>query len=292
MPPRRVTPARIPPRRTVAQRLPTSHAMRNGLSSRVLLLLSLLPACSDSGEAAVLGRRFVDSSAGTVVLGIGERDYRPAALAASGTVAGAVTVQTAGPDSVAPVTRDASVCGDSARVTRSAAPGSTLGGVLVWVSGIGAGKPLPETRRDQFTLENCEFQPRVLAVISGTTINVMSRDRVTMTTRFYREGAGQPVEEIHTVDAGQVVPSEKIASTPGIVEARSVQHPWVRGYIAVFDHPYFAVTDADGVFAIERLPAGTYTMKVWHEKLDKPQEQRVVVVAGGRAQLDLELALR
>jgi len=45
-------------------------------------------------------------------------------------------------------------------------------------------------------------------------------------------------------------------------------HPWMRGYIAVFKHPYFVVTKDNGTFDLSNLPPGTYTIKAWHEKLD------------------------
>jgi len=41
----------------------------------------------------------------------------------------------------------------------------------------------------------------------------------------------------------------------------------MRGYIAVFKHPYFVVTKDDGTFDLSNLPPGTYTIKAWHEKL-------------------------
>jgi hypothetical protein len=61
-------------------------------------------------------------------------------------------------------------------------------------------------------------------------------------------------------------------------------HPWMRAYACVVDHPYFAVTDADGKFTIKGLPAGKYKLKVWHEpypglKADA-DEQEVEVAAG------------
>ncbi len=44
-------------------------------------------------------------------------------------------------------------------------------------------------------------------------------------------------------------------------------HSWMRAYIGVVDHPYFAVTGADGAFHWNNVPPGDYTLAVWHEKL-------------------------
>jgi hypothetical protein len=62
-------------------------------------------------------------------------------------------------------------------------------------------------------------------------------------------------------------------------------HPWMRGYIAVFKHPYFAVTDKDGRFDLKDLPPGSYTIKAWQEKLGT-QSQKVTVTAGQTGKLD------
>ncbi len=44
-------------------------------------------------------------------------------------------------------------------------------------------------------------------------------------------------------------------------------HPWMSGYVRVFDHPYAAVTDADGNFELKNAPAGKWRLVVWHEKV-------------------------
>lgn len=233
----------------------------------------------------------MDSSGGTVALGIKKLAYRPSA-AGAGAVAGVVRLQGEAGDSIVPVTKDARFCGDSANVHEVLAENGNLANALVWVDGITGGKPLPEMRRETLTIDKCRFEPRVTAVVTGSTINVFSRDRVAHGPKFYREGATEPVAEIHTVDAGQVVPSEKIAAAPGIVEVRCAEHPFARAYIAVFDHPYYAITEGDGTFKIDGLPPGTYTVKVWHERLAKPIEQSVVVSAGGVGKLDVQVALK
>ena len=53
-------------------------------------------------------------------------------------------------------------------------------------------------------------------------------------------------------------------------------HPWMKAYIAVVPHPYFAVTGDDGTFALNDLPPGDYTIEVWHEKYGT-QEQQITV---------------
>jgi hypothetical protein len=43
-------------------------------------------------------------------------------------------------------------------------------------------------------------------------------------------------------------------------------HGWMNASLGVLPHPFFAVTDNNGSFAIKGLPAGTYTLEAWHEK--------------------------
>ena len=236
--------------------------------------------------------RVVESSAGTVELGIDSSGYRPGAVTGASQLTGTVGTTSVPADSMVVVARDNRVCGDTVNARQVRLNGTSLANALVWVEGVSTGKALPETRRTTVTIEKCALDPRVTAVVSGSTINIFSRDRASHHVRFYREGEGTPVADVMTVDAGQVVPSERIAAAPGIVEARCEQHPWVRAYVAVFDHPYFAVTDEKGSFAIDQLPAGTYTVKVWHEGMAQPVEQQVAVAAGGTGSVQLQVALK
>ena len=252
----------------------------------------LLPALACSEEAVASRGRVVESSAGTVELGIEGRGYKPGAVAGASALTGQVAATAVPADSVVAVARDQRVCGDSAHVRQVRLNGNRLSNALVWVDDVASGKPLPDSRRATVTLERCAFGPKVSAVVAGSTVNLFSRDRASHRVRFYREGAGTPVADMLTVDAGQVIPSERIAAEPGIVEARCEMHPWVRAYIAVFDHPYFAITDDNGAFSIDELPAGTYTVKVWHEGMQQPAEQRVVLGTGGTGQVQLQVALK
>ena len=65
-------------------------------------------------------------------------------------------------------------------------------------------------------------------------------------------------------------------------------HPWMGAFVGVLDHPFFAVTDDAGNFEIKGLPAGTYTVTAWHERL--PAKSATVTVKGdGDATADFVL---
>jgi hypothetical protein len=63
-------------------------------------------------------------------------------------------------------------------------------------------------------------------------------------------------------------------------------HPWMSAYVAVFDHPFFAVSDTDGTFTIKNLPDGDYTVLIWHEKLATTPVEQKVSVKGGKGELN------
>ncbi len=65
-------------------------------------------------------------------------------------------------------------------------------------------------------------------------------------------------------------------------------HFWMASYVHVLDHPYYAVTGDDGSFEIKDLPAGTYTVEVWHEKLGT-QTAQVTVTDGETKTADFTL---
>lgn len=66
-------------------------------------------------------------------------------------------------------------------------------------------------------------------------------------------------------------------------------HPWMRGWVRVFDHPYFDVTRSDGTFLIKDLPAGTYQLHAWHETLGE-QEKTITVNGGEPLSIDFSFA--
>jgi hypothetical protein len=59
--------------------------------------------------------------------------------------------------------------------------------------------------------------------------------------------------------------AKSLEAEPSAIPYRCTVHPWMAGWVRIFDHPYFAVTDADGHFTIPNAPQGIYRLVVWHE---------------------------
>jgi len=220
--------------------------------------------------------------------------YKPVALASIGTIEGTVEIDGDGPaDSVVTPTVDQQPCGagfaDSSIVRR----GNALGNAVVWLTDVKEGKALPIERRTEIENEDCRLVPRVQAVVVGTTVNVRNDDRLAHTTRFVLGGAGgDTLARVPLTDDGQVVPNEHIAAKSGLVAATCAQHPWTRGYIAVFESPYFALTDGSGGFRLDSIPPGTYHLRVWHERGTSTIERDVTVSATGISRVQVKVRLR
>jgi plastocyanin len=58
----------------------------------------------------------------------------------------------------------------------------------------------------------------------------------------------------------------KVPKPDVMVDVRCDVHPWMHAYVGVVDHPYFAVTGADGRFTFADVPPGDYTIAAWHER--------------------------
>ncbi|HEX2780696.1 MAG TPA: carboxypeptidase regulatory-like domain-containing protein [Gemmatimonadaceae bacterium] len=206
-----------------------------------------------------------------------------------GRITGTVTV--AGdlpPDTVVHPTSDVQICGAELTDVAIEHDGEKLGGAVVWLDGLHSGKALPLVKRYDVVNEGCLVRPRVQAAAVGGTLNVRSRDPIAHRTRLLREGETTPVALVLETDDGQVVPLDHALDRAGLIEMRCDMHPWTRGWIAVFDHPYFQVTGPDGGFSLDSVPPGQYTLHVWHERLGGITRP-VTVEGSGTAKVELEL---
>jgi len=243
---------------------------------------------SATTRGATAGKRTEDSAAGSVDLG--SRGYTPGTVTTVGSITGTITLAGGPRADMVPVTLDQRVCGQTAEgaVTATA---KGLSNAVVWIADMKTGKPMPVERRIDLSSEDCELDPRVQAAVANTTVNVTNDDKLLHRLIFTPIGTHDTLTLMPFFNNGQVVPSERLTKRSGIVEVRCAMHPWTRAYIAVFDHPYFAVTAANGAFTIDSLPPGNYKLMVWHEGSAKPVEQRVQVAAGGAARADVSVAI-
>jgi hypothetical protein len=265
---------------------------------RLLLLAVLATACSrDADSAAAAGARGgsgeSSDAADRGIAIITRTKYTVAPLQQAGSVHGVVRLQGTVPaDTTYSITTDQDRCGMQLTVRRVVQRDSAVVDAVVWLDDVRSGKPLPETRRLELSHERCVFEPRVQAGVAPSTLNVLNDDRMAHTTTLTHVGASHPIATIPFTDDGQVVPTEAAARQSGVIEARCREHPWAEAYLATFDHPYFAVTDADGSFRIDEIPPGRYTLKVWHPRAANVTSVAVTVPTNGTMTLEPVLAVK
>jgi plastocyanin len=131
---------------------------------------------------------------------------------------------------------------------------------VAFVEGVAKG---PAAEPAEVALENrrCRFVPHVLAARVGSELAVVNEDPVLHNLRAWLEG--RPVFNVVQPTQGQV--SKRTIKKAGVIALSCDTHVHMSGYLAAFDHPYFAVTDSDGAFTIRDVPAGAYRLRVWHE---------------------------
>jgi hypothetical protein len=208
--------------------------------------------------------------------------YKIAPVAAAGTIAG--TVDFEGSPPVAEVITpsvDQRVCGNTIVAKNVALAGTRVGGAIVWLTDIRAGKPFALSRRFDLTNDSCTLDPFVQVMPTNGTLNVGNDDRALQTNRFINVGTGKVVAVAPFNDDGEVVPVDRF-TVPAEIEVVSEQHPWTHAWMAVLDHPYYAQTAANGTFSIDGVPPGRYRIRAWHPSLGFVDDS-VTVAAGQQA---------
>lgn len=128
----------------------------------------------------------------------------------------------------------------------------------------------------------CRYVPHVLAVRTGQTLQVRSSDP-TLHNTHGDKGSNKPFN-LSFVNAGQT--REVTFAEPEVaIRVRCDVHQWMNAYVAVFDHPFFAVTGDGGIFTLKDVPTGTYTLVAWHERYGK-KSQPVTVGNDGQVVAD------
>jgi plastocyanin len=130
----------------------------------------------------------------------------------------------------------------------------------------------------------CHYKPHVLGVVVNQAITITNSDPTTHNIHFTPKNnpdwnQSQP--------NGAAPLTHKLARAEVLVPVKCNQHPWMKSYVAVSKHPFFAVTAEDGSFTIKGVPPGKYTVVAWHEGgangTEKTMEVTVPASGAGKA---------
>ena len=215
-----------------------------------------------------------------------------------GRLTGTVEVAKPFPGSLPPleVFKSKAVCGDSVPDESLIVSGDgAVRYAIVSLEGITRGQAPEAEAVTVIDNVGCRFVPHVASASVGQWLLFRNSDPI------LHNADGRMV----AVDGGKVGKSGKTVFNvglprgrevrrplvePGLIEITcDVRHTWMKAWVFVAPHPYHAVTDAEGAYEIGGVPAGRYTLRVWHERLGE-QRKEVAVEAGKTTTVDFELA--
>ena len=183
-------------------------------------------------------------------------------------------------------TKDAEVCAKTEKFDESlvVGEGNGLKNVVVSIANIEKGKA-QAGEGGTLDQKECIYRPRVVLSPAGADLNILNSDGILHNIHTYSE-ANPSINKAQPKFRKKM--TEKFEK-PETVRVECDAHGWMKGWLVVTDHPYYAVTDASGAFELTDVPAGSYTLKFWHETLGETT-QDVTVEAGGAAAVAVEMA--
>lgn len=136
--------------------------------------------------------------------------------------------------------------------------------VLVRITKGHEGLDFGNTPSEPFEMDqhHCQYHPRVAGVRVGQPVVFINSDPIfhnvrSLTKENQRFNMAMPKQNQRET---------KVFNRPELfLQAKCSVHPWMGAYIAVMEHPFFAVTNSSGRFRIRDLPVGHYTVEAWHE---------------------------
>lgn len=121
--------------------------------------------------------------------------------------------------------------------------------------------------------QGCMFQPRIMTARVDQLIRFLNSDPIAHNVHGLPQQARPWNFSLGVKGASQTI----MVETPeNVIPIKCDIHGWMRAYVGVFDHPYFAVTDARGEFSLPNIPPGQYTIEAWHERFGAQQQQIMI----------------
>jgi Carboxypeptidase regulatory-like domain len=218
------------------------------------------------------------------------RAYQAETVKEGGTIVGKVKFDGARPARrQVEISKDRDVCGAVPHYDESLVVGDN-GGIadaVVSIPDIARGAPLIPLKDVKFDQKNCDYTPHVLAFPAGSTVDIINSDDILHSVRT--ESRRNPALDLAQPPFKHVIVVAPLKYSE-LIDVSCDAHNWMHGWWFVAGNPYYAVTDAKGGFTIKDVPPGTYTLKVWQEKLGT-QTHKVTVEPGKTATVDFTMAL-
>ena len=161
---------------------------------------------------------------------------------------------------------------------------SELSNVIVFVQDAPKAATLPATRA-RILQENETFIPRVVAITRGSTVDFPNGDP------FFHDVFS--LSRSSTFDLGSYPRGQTKSQQfrkAGLVKVYCHIHSHMTASIMVFDHTLFTIPKADGSFTIDDVPAGTYKVSAWHERIGE-NSQPVKIEAGRTSEIQFALPI-
>jgi hypothetical protein len=233
--------------------------------------------------------------------------YEAADMKDGATVKGRVKFSgSAPPDETIAIDRDVQHCGREQKLNKYIIADSMVKNAVVFIDKPQRGKHIPANTAVDLTINKCRVEPHVSVGFVGGNFRFKNNDSILHTLQmklwleYQRKVSDRPLKDGATIyniafpKKGRVIEkpiksSHRYQHDTGMIRVTSNAHPWMRGYVFVFDHPYAAVTDDKGSFTMDNLPPGEYVMKIWHESLGM-QEKKIKVSSGEVLEVDIEFS--
>lgn len=216
--------------------------------------------------------------------------YEAITVTDGGSVAGRVTYRGEPPTpATIKVTKDADVCGTE-KTAAELIIGTDKGikNVVARLLDLRRGKPFSKKRSTTIDQKNCEYSPRILLFPAGTRVAIENNDGILHNTNVVAEK--NPSFTVAQPKFRRVV-ERRIDEPEMPMRVRCDVHSWMASWWIAQEHPYYAVTKADGTFALSDIPPGNYTLELWHETLGRTT-QPVTVNPNAETRVSLELTKR
>ncbi len=153
---------------------------------------------------------------------------------------------------------------------------NNLANVMVWLKDVKYSGKTPTTPAvlDQ---KGCVYTPHVQGIMKGQDLLIKNSDATLHNIHSKAKNNSQFNFAMPKVVKEKTVSFDKVED-PFYIKCDV--HPWMKTWVGVFDHPYYAVTDANGIFSIENIPAGTYEVIAWQEKFKMKKHLSATVTIG------------